>query len=73
MAILDGETRSATVTASSSVRLLRIDRDDLLRVMDERPGIAISICQTLSRRVRELNEAVRELQQPDKPKRSSDH
>ena len=73
MAILDGETRSATVTASSGVRLLRIDRDDLLRVMDERPGIAISICQTLSRRVRELNEAVRELQQPDKPKGSSDH
>ncbi len=73
MAILDGETRSATVTASNSVRLLRIDRDDLLRVMDERPGIAISICQTLSRRVRELNEAVRKLQQPSESSGSKAH
>lgn len=63
MAILDGETRSATVTSLSRVRLLRIDRPDLLRVMDDRPGIAIAICQTLSRRVRELNDTLRDLQQ----------
>lgn len=62
MAILDGETRSATVTALTRVRLLRIDRSDLLRVMDERPGIAIAICQTLSRRVRELNDTLSDLQ-----------
>ena len=58
MAILDGETRSATVTSSSAVQLLRIDRADLLRLMDDRPGIAISICQTLSRRIRDLNQAL---------------
>ncbi len=63
MAILDGETRSATVTSTTKVRLLRIDRPDLLRVMDGRPGIAISICQTLSRRVRELNDSLRDLRQ----------
>ena len=63
MAILDGETRSATCTAISKIRLLRIDRPDLLRVMDGRPGIAISICQTLSRRVRELNDNLRDLRQ----------
>ncbi len=61
MAILDGETRSATVTSTTKVRLLRIDRPDLLRVMDDRPGIAISICQTLSRRVRELNDTLRDM------------
>ena len=58
MAILDGETRSATVTSTSDVQLLRIDRAELLRLMDDRPGIAISICQTLSRRVRDLNQAL---------------
>lgn len=63
MAILDGETRSATVTSLTKVRLLRIDRPDLLRVMDDRPGIAIAICQTLSRRVRELNDNLRDLRQ----------
>jgi hypothetical protein len=54
MAVIDGETRSATVTAASPIRLLRLDRPDLFAVMDEQPGIAISICQTLTRRVREL-------------------
>lgn len=63
MAILDGETRSATVTSTTKVRLLRIDRPDLLRVMDERPGIAIAICQTLSRRVRELNNVLSDMRQ----------
>jgi hypothetical protein len=61
MAVLDGELRSATVHAISQVDLLRIDRADLLGVMDEHPGIAITICQALSRRVRNLNDEVREL------------
>jgi AAA family ATP:ADP antiporter len=54
MSVLDGETRSATATANGRVRLLRLDREALLRVMDDQPAIAIAICQTLSRRVREL-------------------
>jgi hypothetical protein len=61
MAVLDGELRSATVIAATRVHLLRIDRADLLGVMDEHPGIAITICQALSRRVRSLNDEVREL------------
>jgi AAA family ATP:ADP antiporter len=56
MSVLDGETRSATATASGRVRLLRLDREAILRTMDEQPAIAIAICQTLSRRVRELLE-----------------
>ncbi|MFN8546004.1 MAG: cyclic nucleotide-binding domain-containing protein [Candidatus Binatia bacterium] len=54
MSVFDGETRAATVTAITRVRLLRLERHDLFQVMDEHPGIAIAICQTLSRRVREL-------------------
>jgi CRP-like cAMP-binding protein len=57
MSVLDGETRSATATAIGRVRLLRLDRDALLRTMDDQPAIAIAICQTLSRRVRELLDA----------------
>jgi hypothetical protein len=54
MSLFDGETRAATVTAVTRVRVLRLERRDLFQVMDEQPGIAITICQTLSRRVREL-------------------
>ena len=56
MAVFDGETRSATGTAASPVRLLRLERHDLFLVMEEQPGIAITICQTLSRRLRTLNQ-----------------
>src|SRR5262249_34335064 len=54
MALLDGETRSATGTAVGPVRLLWLSRDAVLRMMEEQPAIAIAISQTLSRRVRDL-------------------
>jgi hypothetical protein len=54
MALFDGETRFATVTATTRLRLLRLERHDLLELMDAQPGIAIAICQTLSRHVRDL-------------------
>jgi hypothetical protein len=55
IAIFEGDTRSASVkTRDDEVRLLRLGRDDLLSLMEELPAIAICICQTLSRRVRDL-------------------
>lgn len=54
MSMFDGEARFATATAVTTVRLLRLERIDLLRLMDEQPSIAISVCQQLSRHVREL-------------------
>jgi hypothetical protein len=54
LAVFDGERRSASVIADGPVRLLRLDRQDLLEVMEEHPAIAVAICQTLSRRIREL-------------------
>ncbi len=59
IAVLEGENRTATVAAATRVRLLRLDRDDLLRLMEELPAIAIGICQTLSGRVSELTGRVR--------------
>ena len=53
MSLFDGETRLATVTAVRRTRLLRLDRHALFELMDEEPQIAIGICQTLSRHVRD--------------------
>jgi hypothetical protein len=59
IAVFEGTTRSADVTTRDEpVSLLRLGRDDLLSLMEELPGIAICICQTLSRRVRSLTERV---------------
>lgn len=54
IAVFDGERRSASAIADGPVRLLRLDRKDLFEVMEEHPAIAVAICQTLSRRIREL-------------------
>jgi CRP-like cAMP-binding protein len=59
IAVFEGTPRSVTVTAATRMRLLRLERADLLERMDELPGFAIRICQSLSRRVRELTERVR--------------
>jgi CRP-like cAMP-binding protein len=56
MALLDAGPRSATVTAVDTVRLLRLSRDAVLQIMEEQPAIAIAVCQTLSRRLRDLLE-----------------
>ena len=59
IAVLEGENRTATITTTTPVQFLRLDRDDLLRLMEELPAIAIGICQTLSRRINELTGRVR--------------
>jgi hypothetical protein len=67
MSLFDGETRSATVTATSRVHLLRLERQALFQVIDEHPGLAIAICQTLSRRVRNMIDKLEQAGKPDKP------
>ena len=64
MSLFDGETRSATVTAVTRVRLLRLERQALFQVIDDHPGIAIAICQTLSRRVRNVIEKLEQMGKP---------
>ncbi len=56
MAVFDGSPRSADAVTKTRVRLLCLKRDDLFRLMEDLPAIGISICQTLSRRVRDLNQ-----------------
>jgi hypothetical protein len=59
IAIFEGATRSANVvTRSSQTCLLRLKSDDLMNLMEELPAIAICICRTLSRRLRDLTRRV---------------
>jgi len=58
MALFEDHVRSASVVARTRARLLRLERADLLALLEEIPGISIPICESLSRRVRELNERI---------------
>jgi hypothetical protein len=56
IALFEGVARSATAVTRTRTRLLGLRRGDLVRLIEEMPGIAISLLQTLSRRVRELTD-----------------
>ncbi|HEY8429307.1 MAG TPA: cyclic nucleotide-binding domain-containing protein [Sandaracinaceae bacterium] len=57
MALLDGGPRSATIVAETEVHCLRLPRAPFLRMVRERPEIALALLRELARRVRELQEA----------------
>jgi hypothetical protein len=67
VAVFEGGSRSATVTAASRVRILRLERADLMERMEDLPGLAIGICQALSRRVRALTERVEQASMSQSP------
>ncbi len=52
MAILDSEPRSASVQATTPIRVLRIEREDLYELMNEKAEIARGIIKVLTRRLR---------------------
>jgi CRP-like cAMP-binding protein len=58
IALLEGVARSANAVARTRVRLLGLDRVELMKQIDERPAIAVGLLRTLSRRVRELTDRV---------------
>ena len=57
MSLLDGEPRSATVTAMTDLRLLVVDRLHFWRLLGETPDLMRRILMVLSRRVRRLEQA----------------
>jgi CRP/FNR family transcriptional regulator/CRP/FNR family cyclic AMP-dependent transcriptional regulator len=61
MSLLDGEPRSATVTARTDVRLLVVDRFHFWRLLNETPDLVRRILMVLSRRVRRLEQATNSL------------
>ncbi len=48
MAVLDGERRSATCTASGNGSLLTLSRDSLDRMMEEQPRIAAKVTRAIA-------------------------
>lgn len=56
LALIDNETRSATVTAEIDVRLLRLEREDFLALLEESPSVAIEFSRALARRLRVTNQ-----------------
>jgi CRP/FNR family transcriptional regulator, cyclic AMP receptor protein len=61
MSLLDGEPRSATITAKTDVRLLAVDRSQFWRLLHETPDLVRRILVVLSRRVRKLEQAAHAL------------
>lgn len=57
MSLLDGEPRSATIIATTDVRLLVVDRMHFWRLLNEAPDLVRRILIVLSRRVRRLEQA----------------
>jgi CRP/FNR family cyclic AMP-dependent transcriptional regulator len=58
MSLLDGEPRSATIVATTDLRMLTVDRSHFWRLLDETPELVRRILTILSRRVRRLEQTV---------------
>lgn len=65
MAILDGQTRSATVTAIEDSELFLIQRTEFLGLLREYPEISISLLQELTQRLRSADVKIKALSLKD--------
>ncbi len=61
MALLESEQRSATARARGKAQVLTLDKKTFLRRVHEDPSLAYRLLQTLSKRVRTLNEELQRL------------
>lgn len=58
MAIFENEVRMATVRAVGQARVLTVDKKSFLHRIHEDPSLAYRLVQTMSHRIRELDEEV---------------
>jgi CRP/FNR family transcriptional regulator, cyclic AMP receptor protein len=58
MSLLDGDPRSATIVATTDLRLLVVERSHFWRLLDETPDLIRRMLTILSRRVRRLEQTV---------------
>jgi CRP-like cAMP-binding protein len=56
MAILDNETRSASVKTLEPSRLLALSRRDFMELLRQSPDLALAVIEELTHRLRETNE-----------------
>jgi CRP/FNR family cyclic AMP-dependent transcriptional regulator len=62
IALLDGERRSATVSAVEKTELLTLDRRELLPFLEANPRVAIGLARVLAGRVRQLSDRAEDRQ-----------
>jgi CRP-like cAMP-binding protein len=65
MAILDGQTRSATVVAIEDSELFLIQRNDFINLLKEFPEVAIALLQELTKRLRAADSKIKALSLKD--------
>lgn len=58
MSLLDGQPRSANVTALEDADLLMLSRGDFIRHLENRPATALKILAEMSRRLRHADEII---------------
>jgi len=61
LSILDGQSRSATVRATSDSEILLIYRNDFLQLLESNPNIAINLLRELALRIRKCDAQIRSL------------
>jgi CRP-like cAMP-binding protein len=61
MSLLDDGPRTATVVAGTAIRLLVIKRRHFATLLREVPALALKICSTLARRLREAEQRLKQL------------
>ena len=67
MALLDGETRSASATAVEETLLLRLDQEPFLQLLEEEVGMARGILKVLVQRLRARSAELANLPQAHTP------
>jgi CRP-like cAMP-binding protein len=65
MSLLDGQTRSANVTAIEESELLMLRREDFLQMLYDYPQIAINLLKELAQRIRKSDEQIKSLSLQD--------
>ena len=58
MALIDGGPRSATIIATSQVRVMMVQRRAFLTLLKQNPQVGLAIMENLAERVRRLERAV---------------
>jgi CRP-like cAMP-binding protein len=54
MALIDGQPRSATITAASDLQTMKLPRQAFLKVLRQDPGIAIAMMAEMAARIRRV-------------------
>ena len=55
LSLIDGKRRSATVTATTDLEVLELNREDLLTLMKKAPPVVRKLLEALAQRVREVD------------------